>query len=100
MARVAGHQIRRGLEHAGEADDGVQRRAQFVGHVGEEVGLGGGSGLCFVKRGQQLLLQALALVDVAGFIIESDPRLAALPDLLRPAVVLGAYAVPVDGDTA
>ncbi len=43
---------------------------------------------------------AHALVDVAGFIIESDPRLAALPDLLRPAVVLGAYAVPVDGDTA
>ncbi len=43
---------------------------------------------------------AHALVDVAGFVTEADPRLAALPDLLRPAVVLGAYAVPVDGDTA
>jgi chorismate mutase len=43
---------------------------------------------------------AHALVDVAGFVVEADPRLAALPDLLRPAVVLGAYAVPVDGDIA
>ena len=43
---------------------------------------------------------AHALVDVAGFVTESDPRLAGLPDLLRPAVVLGAYAVPVDGDSA
>jgi chorismate mutase len=43
---------------------------------------------------------AHALVDVAGFVTETDPRLSGLPDLLRPAVVLGAYAVPVDGDTA
>jgi chorismate mutase len=42
---------------------------------------------------------AHALVDVAGFVTEDDPRLAALSDLLRPPVVLGAYAVPVDGDT-
>jgi chorismate mutase / prephenate dehydratase len=43
---------------------------------------------------------AQALVDVAGFVEEGDPRLASLPDLLRPPVVLGAYAVPVDGDPA
>jgi chorismate mutase len=43
---------------------------------------------------------AQALVDVGGFVGEDDPRLAALPDLLRPPVVLGAYAVPVDGDNA
>jgi hypothetical protein len=41
---------------------------------------------------------ALALADVAGFVAEDDARLAALPELLRPPVVLGAYAVPVDGD--
>ena len=43
---------------------------------------------------------AHALVEVDGFVTEQDARLAALPDLLRPPVVLGAYAVPVDGDSA
>lgn len=42
---------------------------------------------------------ALALVDVAGYVAEGDPRLARLPGLQAP-VVLGAYAVPVDGDPA
>ena len=42
---------------------------------------------------------AQALIDVAGFVAEDDPRLRALapalsPSLLRPPVVLGAYAVP------
>ena len=27
------------LQHFGEADDGVERRAQLMGHVGEELGL-------------------------------------------------------------
>ena len=31
---------------------------------------------------------------------DDDPRLAALADALRPPVVLGAYAVPVEGDPA
>ncbi len=43
---------------------------------------------------------AHALIDVAGFVADGDPRLAALPDLLRPPVVLGAYAVPVEGDNS
>ena len=38
---------------------------------------------------------ARVLVDVAGFVAEDDPRLAALAALSRPPVVLGAYAVPV-----
>jgi chorismate mutase / prephenate dehydratase len=42
----------------------------------------------------------LALVDVEGFVTEADPRLAALADVLRPPVVLGAYAVPLNGDPA
>ena len=41
---------------------------------------------------------ALALVDVDGHVTEDDPRLAALATR-RPPVVLGAYAVPVDGDS-
>lgn len=46
---------------------------------------------------------ALALVEVDGFVTDSDPRLSA-PRLSalatgRPPVVLGAYAVPVDGET-
>jgi chorismate mutase len=43
---------------------------------------------------------AFALVDVAGFVADDDPRLASIADVLRPPVVLGAYAVPVDGETA
>jgi chorismate mutase/prephenate dehydratase len=41
---------------------------------------------------------AHALVEVEGFVAEQDARLAGLADLLRPPVVLGAYAVPIEGD--
>ncbi len=41
---------------------------------------------------------ALALIDIDGHVTESDPRLAALATQ-RPPVVLGSYAVPVDGET-
>lgn len=40
---------------------------------------------------------AHALVDVDGFVDDGDPRLAALQSVLRPPVVLGAYAVPLPG---
>ncbi len=40
--------------------------------------------------------EALALVDVAGYLAEEDPRLA-LADLPRPGVLLGAYAIPIEG---
>lgn len=40
---------------------------------------------------------ALALVDVDGLVADADPRLKALATR-RPPVVLGAYAVPIDGD--
>jgi hypothetical protein len=43
---------------------------------------------------------AHALVEVTGLVADSDPRLASLTDTLRPPVVLGAYAVPLDGDPA
>lgn len=38
---------------------------------------------------------AHALADVEGFVTDADPRLAALAAVLRPPIVLGAYAVPV-----
>ena len=38
---------------------------------------------------------AHALAEVAGFVEDSDPRLAALKSVLRPPVVLGAYAIPI-----
>jgi chorismate mutase len=41
---------------------------------------------------------AQALVDMDGFVTDDDPRLAALSDALRPPVVLGAYALPVEED--
>lgn len=43
---------------------------------------------------------AHALVEVAGMVTDDDIRLAAMPDLLRPPVVLGGYAVPVEGASA
>jgi chorismate mutase / prephenate dehydratase len=42
---------------------------------------------------------AQVLVDVAGFVTDSDPRLASLMSaVLHPPIVLGAYAVPLEGD--
>lgn len=41
---------------------------------------------------------AYALVDVDGFVADGDPRLAGLRPMLRPPVVLGAYAVPLTGE--
>lgn len=52
-----------------------------------------------ILRRDQGAAVAQALVDVAGLVTDDDPRLAALTDMLRPPVVLGAYAVPVDGDS-
>ncbi|WP_158747645.1 chorismate mutase [Acidisphaera sp. L21] len=40
---------------------------------------------------------ARVLVDVAGFVPETDPRLASLTFTTRPPIVLGAYAVPIEG---
>ena len=40
---------------------------------------------------------AHALVDVDGFVADGDSRLATLQSVLRPPVVLGAYAVPIPG---
>ena len=42
----------------------------------------------------------LALVDVEGYVAGDDPRLGQLSELPHPPVVLGAYAVPVEGDSA
>ncbi len=41
---------------------------------------------------------AVALVDLDGFVTDNDPRLQLL-GALRAPVVLGSYAMPVDGDT-
>jgi chorismate mutase/prephenate dehydratase len=57
------------------------------------------AGTIILRRDQGAAV-AQALVDVAGLVREDDPRLAALSDMLRPPVVLGGYAVPVDGDSA
>ncbi len=40
---------------------------------------------------------ARVLVDVAGFVAENDPRLNHLAATLRPPIVVGAYAVPIEG---
>ncbi len=42
---------------------------------------------------------AQVLAEVGGFVTQDDPRLARLSAALRPPVVLGAYAIPIDGAT-
>ena len=41
---------------------------------------------------------AHGLIDVDGYVTDDDPRLATLGDTMRRPVVLGAYAVPVEGE--
>ena len=43
---------------------------------------------------------AQALVEVDGFLAEHDTRLANLPGVLHPPMILGAYAVPIEGGAA
>jgi chorismate mutase len=43
---------------------------------------------------------AQALVEADGFLADDDARLAALDGVLRQKIVLGAYAIPVNGDAA
>ena len=52
-------------DHLGEADDGVERRAQFVAHGGEETGLGRVGLLGGGARQIERLLLELAVGDVA-----------------------------------
>lgn len=42
----------------------------------------------------------VVLVEVEGLVGEDDPRLGRLGDVARRPVVLGAYAVPVEGESA
>ena len=59
------HQLLFLHQHIGEADDGIERRAQFMTHRGEEAALGliGARGLGM--RIDLRLLQSLVLGDVA-----------------------------------
>ena len=61
---VVGRRLRVVSKQLSEAEDGVQRRAQFVAHGGQELGLGliGGVGLFLGEV--QLLLRLLELRDV------------------------------------
>ena len=52
-------------QQAGHADDAVHRRADFVAHVGEELGLGAVAGLGHVLGLDELVLVLAALGDVA-----------------------------------
>ncbi len=72
-----------GLEFSAETS-----RARLASQIAA-AGLAAGT-ILLRREGEQKT--ARALVDLAGFIAEDDPRLAAIEGLLRPAVRLGAYA--------
>ena len=67
------------LHHLGEADDGVERRAQLVAHVGQELGLGAVRAL-----GLRLLLE-VALGEVGELLRLRLQRLARLLEVGRPS---------------
>lgn len=72
-----------GLEFSAETS-----RARLASQI---AAAGFSAGTILLRRdGEQNTAQAL--VDLAGFIAEDDPRLAAIEGLLRPVVRLGAYA--------
>lgn len=60
---------------------------------------GFGTGTVILRRDAGAAV-AHALVDVGGFVADGDSRLRTLASALRPPVVLGAYAVPVDATVA
>jgi chorismate mutase len=66
------------------------RLAQGLGQAGFDAGT-------TVLRRDPGAASALVLVDVAGFVTESDARLTALTFTTRPPIVVGAYAVPLGG---
>ena len=68
-------------QHFGEADDGVERRAQFMAHGGEEAALGRVRALGFRARLFERLLLLLALGDVAH---DGDDFAALTGTALRP----------------
>jgi chorismate mutase len=78
-----------GLEFPAETS-----RARLASQIAA-AGLSAGT-ILLRREGEQKIAQAL--VDLAGFIAEDDPRLAAIEGLLRPAVRLGAYAEPFEDD--
>ncbi|MBV9736424.1 MAG: chorismate mutase [Acidisphaera sp.] len=61
----------------------------------ENAGLSPGA---IILRREPGAAEARALVDVQGYVQDDDDRLRALTALQRPALVLGAYAVPVGGE--
>ncbi len=57
--------------------------------------------LAILLRREPGAAAAHVLVEVEGYLTEADPRLAQLaPDLVRPPVLLGGYAIPVSGTAA
>ena len=86
--------VRRGprvlLQHLAVADDGVERRAQLVAHVGEEGALGAAGGLGRVAGLDQLLLGPLPLGDLRAEFPRPvlDPLLQFVVRLLEGFVAL------------
>ena len=63
MVRIALRQGAGPAQYPGKADNGVQRRAQFVSHVGQKVGLGRPRRLGQIEGLLEVQLQPLALGD-------------------------------------
>src|SRR5260370_9137179 len=73
----------------GDADDRIQRRAQFMRHVGEERRLGEAHRLGLVARGGERLFVALTLGDISVDDDASAFRQTAVPYLQYGAVGKG-----------
>ena len=74
------------LHHFGESDDGVQGRAQFMAHVGEELAFGAAGLFRQIPRGPERLFALFQLRDVAHYGDRSPVLVGALA-YLEPAPV-------------
>ena len=77
------------LQHFGEADDGVERRAQLMAHRGQELGLGAARQLGPLHRLMQLALDAAVAQQEAGAVVEQRP-VDRLGDEIGGAGLVGA----------
>jgi chorismate mutase/prephenate dehydratase len=71
-------------------------RARFIGAVTAA----GFSQTHILVRRQPGVPVAHVLMEIEGYVADDDARLSKLADLPRPPVVLGAYAVPLEGEGA
>ena len=91
IARFAERAEQLAIEDLREADHGVERRAQLVAHIGEELRLGAARALGLVAGTQELRFLRLAIGDVARHGDDAGPVARRILGAQRPAAHLDPH---------